>query len=64
MENDLIERLFRFSVEVIVFLRDIKNNQETGIIKYQLIKASTSSGANYEEAQGASSKADFIHPVK
>jgi len=51
MENDLIERLFRFSVEVIVFLRDIKNNQETGIIKYQLIKASTSSGANYSPGQ-------------
>lgn len=28
-----------------------------------MIKASTSIGANYEEAQAGSSKADFIHKV-
>ena len=63
MNNDLTKRLFRFSVGVIVFLRDIKNNQEAGIIKHQLIKAATSSGANYEESQAASSKADFTNKV-
>ena len=30
----------------------------------QLTKAATSSGANYEEAQGASSKADFINKAR
>ncbi len=63
MENDLVDRLFNFAVDVIVFLRTIKNNQETGVIKYQLTKASTSSGANYEESQAASSRADFINKV-
>ena len=63
MNNDLTKRLFRFSIEVIVFLREIKNIQETSIIKYQLIKAATSSGANYEESQAASSKADFTNKV-
>ncbi|WP_291093681.1 four helix bundle protein [Empedobacter sp. UBA6745] len=33
------------------------------IIKYQLVKAATSIGANYEEAQAGSSKADFINKV-
>jgi four helix bundle protein len=28
------------------------------------LKASTSSGANYEEACGAESKADFIHKMQ
>ena len=32
-------------------------------IKYQLSKSSTSSGANYEESQAATYKADFVNKV-
>jgi len=64
MKNDLSDRLLNFSINVILFLRKIKNTQETLIIKNQLIKAATSSGANYEEAQGGSSKADFTNKVR
>lgn len=39
-------------------------SEEYKIIRYQLIKSATSSGANYEEAQGASSRADFINKVR
>jgi four helix bundle protein len=59
--KDLNERLFKFSVDAILFLIKIKNIPEYSIIKYQLTKASTSSGANYEEAQAASSKQDFLN---
>ncbi|MGE5846835.1 MAG: four helix bundle protein [Ignavibacteria bacterium] len=62
--NDLNERLFKFSVDAILFLIKIKNIPEYCIIKYQLTKASTSSGANYEEAQAASSKQDFLNKVR
>jgi four helix bundle protein len=34
-----------------------------GIIIYQLGKASTSAGSNYEEAQGAESPKDFNHKI-
>jgi len=51
MDKDLNDRLFNFAVNVIIFLRTIKNNQETGIVKYQLTKAATSSGANYSPSQ-------------
>jgi len=34
------------------------------VIKYQLVKSSTSAGANYEESQSGSSTADFIYKVK
>jgi len=61
MKNDLTERLLKFAINVILFLRKIKNTEEYLIIKRQLIKSSTSSGANYEEAQGGSSKADFTN---
>ncbi|WP_203532767.1 four helix bundle protein [Draconibacterium halophilum] len=33
-------------------------------MKYQLIKAASSTGANYKEAQAASSKPDFIYKTE
>ena len=50
-------------MDVIVFLRTIKNTPETTVMKHQLTKSATSSGANYEESQAASSKADFRNKV-
>ena len=57
--NDLNERLFKFAVRVIKYLRTLPNTSEYSVIRYQLTKSSTSSGANYEEAQAGSSRADF-----
>lgn len=62
--QDLAERLILFSVDVIKLLRKLPVEDEYKIIKYQLIKSVTSSGANYEEAQGASSRADFTNKVR
>ncbi len=59
MAPELSDRLLRFTIDVILLLRKFPNAQEYKIIKYQLIKSSSSSGANYEEAQGGSSRADF-----
>lgn len=63
-ENELMKRLFNFAVRVIKFLRDLPDSPEIKVIKYQLIKSSSSSGANYEEAQAGSSKADFTNKVR
>ena len=57
-KRDLKERLFEFSVDVILYLRTVKNTVESMDIKRQLIKSSTSSGANYEESQGSPTKPD------
>ena len=62
-ENDLLKRTFEFGVLVIKFLRTLPDTSDLKIIKYQLVKAVTSVGANYEEAQAGSSKADFINKV-
>ncbi len=62
--NDLEERLFNFAVSVIKFTRTLPSETEYKVIKHQLIKSSTSSGANYEEAQAGSSKADFTNKVR
>jgi four helix bundle protein len=62
-ENDLKDRLFRFAIDVLKMLGTLKVNRELDVIKYQLSKSATSSGANYEESQAAVSKADFINKV-
>jgi Tfp pilus assembly protein PilP len=53
-ENDLKERLFRFAVNVLKMLGTLKGGKETDVIKYQLSKSATSSGANYSPCQIAS----------
>jgi len=63
-KNDLRERLFEFAVRVIEFLKTIPYTPENKIIREQLAKSSMSSGANYEESQGGSSRADFINKVR
>lgn len=57
--QDLSVRLMNFSVSVILFLRQIPISSEYIIIKKQLLRSSTSAGANYEEAQGGCSRPDF-----
>lgn len=63
MNVDLAERLFLFAVGVIKFLRHLPNTSEFNNIRFQLSKSSSSSGANYEEAQAAFSKADFLFKI-
>ena len=64
MRNDLQNRLFDFAVRVLKFLPTLPKTPEFKVIRYQLSKSSTSSGANYEEAQAGSSKADFNNKVR
>ena len=63
-KNDLEQRLFDFAIRTIKFLRTLPVSSEYNVIKYQLTKSATSSGANYEEAQAGSSKADFTNKVR
>ena len=62
-ENDLQSRLFRFALDVIKMLRTLKGGADLKVISNQLIKAATSSGANYEEAQAAVSRTDFGYKI-
>ena len=62
--NDLCDRLFEFAVRVIKFLKTLSYSPENKTIRTQLSKSACSSGANYEEAQAGSSKADFNNKVR
>ena len=63
LKNELQVRLFNFAVDVIKLIRKLPKGIEYNVVSYQLIKAFTSVGANYDEAQGAVSKADFANKV-
>lgn len=62
--NDLNGSLFAFAVRCLKFIQTLLGTPEFKIIKYQLAKSSTSSGANYEESQAGSSRADFANKIK
>ena len=62
--NILSERLLNFAVEVIKVVEKICKSFVGRQISGQLIRSSTSAGANYEEACGAESRSDFIHKLQ
>ena len=61
--TDLKERIFQFAVNTLKMLMVMKGGTEIDVIKYQLSKASTSIGANYEEAQSSSDK-EFLNKLR
>lgn len=60
---DLEERTARFAELVILLCKLIPHNPVTLPIISQLIRSATSIGANYSEANGASSKKDFKNKI-
>jgi len=63
MEYNLEERTVKFSEGIIDLIKGIKLNDVNKPIVNQLIRAATSVGANYCEANGASSKKDFKNKI-
>ena len=56
----LEKRIFEFAVCILKFLKKMQYSIVNKVIINQLAKSATSIGANFEEAQGASSKKDFL----
>ena len=61
--EELLKRTFDFGVNCLLFLESLPKTKVNAVVKFQLAKASTSLGSNYEEAQGAESSNDFIHKI-
>lgn len=54
-------RAYQFSLDVIALCKDLPNKRIYWTICDQLVRSSTSIGANLVEAKASSSKKDFIH---
>ncbi|HEY53956.1 MAG TPA: four helix bundle protein [Caldilineae bacterium] len=62
-KRDLEKRSKQFALRIIKFVASLPENQITNVMGYQLLKAGTSVGANYREANRAESRNDFIHKI-
>ena len=62
-ENLFVNLTFQFALDIIIFTELLEEQKKYNLSK-QLFKSGTSIGANVREAQGAESKADFIHKMK
>jgi four helix bundle protein len=60
---DLEERTAVFGERIIDFVKTLSINTINKELIRQLVKAGTSVGANYNEADGAESKKDFRHKI-
>ncbi len=60
---DLEERTARLGEQIIRYCKKLPQKSMTNIIMHQLIRSATSVGANYMEANGASSKKDFKNKI-
>ena len=60
---DLEDRTAKFGADVILFCRKIILDDITKLIIRQLIRSATSIGANYMEANRASSRKDFKNKI-
>lgn len=60
---DLEERTSVFSEKIIVLCKSLKQDIVSRPIIDQLVRSSTSIGANYMEANGASSRKDFRNKI-
>ncbi len=60
---DLEDRTRKFGENIIIFCAKLPRNSITRPLITQLVKAGTSVGANYCEADDAESKRDFKHKI-
>lgn len=61
--DDISERLIDYAVRIIHVSRALPRDDVGKHISGQVMRAGTGAGANYEEARGAESRADFVHKV-
>ena len=62
--NNLSERLLDYAANIIKLTIRLNRTAVGRHIGGQLVHAGTSGGANYEEACGAESRADFVHKLQ
>ena len=60
---ELEKRTKQFALRIITFAATLPVGKTGDVIRYQLVKAGTSVGANYREANRAESRNDFIHKI-
>ena len=61
--DDIAERLLDFAVRILRLVQALPKSSAGRHVGGQLVRCGTSAGANYEEARGGESRADFVHKL-
>ena len=62
--DELSERFMGFAVRLIRLCKSLPSDYAANHIGKQILRSGTAIGANYEEARGAESRADFLHKLR
>ena len=62
-QNILLDKSYKFAVNVLKAVKILNRSTENYILIRQLVRASSSIGANAEESQGGHTKKDFAHKL-
>ena len=62
-DNPIVKMTFQYSLEIMEFSEGLRDQKRFSFAD-QILRSGCSIGANVKEAQGAESKADFIHKMK
>ena len=60
MKKVIVDKSYKFALNSITLYRDLVQNKKEFVLSKQLLRSSTSIGANVEEGQSAISKKDFV----
>jgi 23S rRNA-intervening sequence protein len=64
VQTDLGERILEYGVRIIKVVESLPKTLVGRRIGDQLLRSGTSVGANFEEAQAAESRDDFVHKLQ
>ena len=64
MESPLLNKSLEFATKIVLFYEDYSKSRRDTTIAKQLLRSSTSVGANINEAIYGNSKADFISKLQ
>ena len=62
--NQLEQRLIRFAAEILSVSSKLPKTPQGRHVCAQVLRSGTATAANYGEARGAESRADFLHKLK
>jgi len=62
-KTELKRRTQRFAIDVIKFVEDLPAGRSLNVLSNQLLRSSSSVGANYRSACKGKSTADFINKI-
>lgn len=58
---DIHERTYNFVIRVLKLIKQLEKTPENTVVICQITKSATSMGANDKEADGVTTKKDFVH---